>query len=370
MQSMLVTLLFSAVYIASVGATYAEFEFPLYKQCDHRWGDQQMGTKGAGERATVCREGCAMTSVSMLLAGLGSRAPFGGALSPGSFNQWLEDNHGYVCASGDCNDLVLAAPDRLSARITLVGETPPPPLEELRASIHRGRDFYLAHVRNASHFVLVVGAPAGMNGTVQVHDPFFNVSAYEWNEVSDVIHYRLHDTSRNIPRRGSYPLYKQCDPRWGNDTIISTTVCKVGCLMSSISMALAGHGVGIPTSRSGALAPATPGSLNAWLLSVGGYTPSNDLQESALMKVAQVGRVVWPTDGMHRSCDLTPAAVRTAVATRVAIANVLHGEHFVLATGVADDDDTLYVNDPGFETATYSIRKDVVGWRVFDMVVE
>lgn len=43
-----------------------------------------------------------------------------------------------------------------------------------------------------------------------------------------------------------YPLYKQCDPRWGGDIIESTTVCKVGCLMSSVSMALAGKNITIP----------------------------------------------------------------------------------------------------------------------------
>ncbi len=30
-----------------------------------------MGTRGPGERSTICGEGCAMTSVSMALAGLG-----------------------------------------------------------------------------------------------------------------------------------------------------------------------------------------------------------------------------------------------------------------------------------------------------------
>ena len=42
----------------------------------------------------------------------------------------------------------------------------------------------------------------------------------------------------------SYPLYKQCDARWANDQLgtSSNTICKAGCLMSSAAMALAGHG--------------------------------------------------------------------------------------------------------------------------------
>jgi hypothetical protein len=41
-----------------------------------------------------------------------------------------------------------------------------------------------------------------------------------------------------------YQMYKQCDPRWGNDPlgISSETICKSGCLISSVSMALSGVG--------------------------------------------------------------------------------------------------------------------------------
>ena len=53
--------------------------YPLYKQCDPLWGAQPMGTAGPGERATVCREGCAMTAVAMALAGQGYGIPPGDA---------------------------------------------------------------------------------------------------------------------------------------------------------------------------------------------------------------------------------------------------------------------------------------------------
>ena len=32
-----------------------------------------------------------------------------------------------------------------------------------------------------------------------------------------------------------------------------------------------------------------------------------------------------------------------------------------------DDADTLFVNDPGFNTTSYSYATDVVGYRIFDM---
>ena len=58
----------------------------------------------------------------------GSRA----ATTPGTFNAWLEANNGYRCDGGDCNNLVLEAPEalagapRLSANclVSLVRVTP------------------------------------------------------------------------------------------------------------------------------------------------------------------------------------------------------------------------------------------------------
>jgi hypothetical protein len=65
----------------------------------------------------------------------------------------------------------------------------------------------------------------------------------------------------------NYPMYKQCDSRWANDQLgtSSNTICKAGCLMSSASMALAGTGHSYD-----------PKSLNSWLKSNGGYV-SGDL---------------------------------------------------------------------------------------------
>lgn len=52
-----------------------------------------MGTPGYGERATICREGCAMSSLSMALAGFGVDID-GKPSNPGTLNKWLEANEG------------------------------------------------------------------------------------------------------------------------------------------------------------------------------------------------------------------------------------------------------------------------------------
>lgn len=61
------TLLLAAAAVSCISA----WNPPLYKQCDPSWGQNQMGVKGNGERSNICGEGCAMSSVSMALAGIG-----------------------------------------------------------------------------------------------------------------------------------------------------------------------------------------------------------------------------------------------------------------------------------------------------------
>lgn len=88
------------------------------------------------------------------------------------------------------------------------------------------------------------------------------------------------------------------------------------------------------------------------------------------MKVPLIdpARVSWPADGMHRTNDLNATALAAYLdAGRVVICNVDAGGHFVLATAVDADGDTVFVNDPGFNRQYYSLRDDIVGFRIFDM---
>lgn len=162
----------------------------------------------------------------------------------------------------------------------------------------------------------------------------------------------------------TYPLFKQCNASWGNDIMVSTTICKVGCLMSSTSMALRGNGIQID----GAI-PANPGTLNQWLKNNDGYDSSNDFKESVLPNITKKGAVIWPKDGMHKTNDLELQTVQLYLEQgRVMIANVMSGRHFVLVTGWDNDfPDTMLVNDPGFPRSNYSYSQDIVGWRIFDM---
>ena len=97
----------------------------------------------------------------------------GSAANPGTFNAWLEETNNYVCASGDCNNLVLNAPALLTPLLSLVGEVPPPPLADMQAGLASGDFIYVSHVHNQSHFVLLTGWDDSL-GAFVVNDPFFN----------------------------------------------------------------------------------------------------------------------------------------------------------------------------------------------------
>jgi len=132
-------------------------------------------------------------------------------------------------------------------------------------------------------------------------------------------------------------------------------------------MSIHGKNILIPTNGSYLLS--NPGTLNAWLRGNNGYTMQNDLKESVVPGV-NPSHISWPADGMHLSNDIPMSGIRSMLsAGRPVIANVMHGQHFVLVIGWdTKDADTLYINDPGFTRTTYSYSKDVVGWRLFDML--
>jgi hypothetical protein len=330
-----------------------KYTFPLYLQCDPRWSNNTMGNK---TQWTICQDGCAMSSTAMALAGLGVTID-NKPVTPGSFNTWLIANHGYWCTEGSCDDLNLTAPEQLSTVMTLIGEKEKPPYKEIAEDLALQNIIHVAHVRNKTHFVLLLSAlPKSPVQAFRVHDPAYSVTSYPYANISDIIRFKV-----NV-----YPRYMQCDPRWGDNKMGTDgdTVCKVGCLMSSISSAIAGTGIWVNNQTS------TPGTLNAFLRAHDGYeNGTSDLRESKIPLVAP-GRISWPSDGMHTTNDIPFDTIKKYLnqqTPRIVIANVMSGRHFVLVVGYRADGDTLVVNDSGFPGNVYSYSKDVVGWRIFDM---
>lgn len=138
----------------------------------------------------------------------------------------------------------------------------------------------------------------------------------------------------------SYPLYKQCDSRWGSEQLgtSSNTICKAGCAMSSLAMGLAGIGKSF-----------NPSTLNTWLKGHGGYVSGDLLVWGSVTSqgLSFIGKVA--------NSQIAPGLS----AGHVVILNVHNGGHWVLATAISGS--KISVNDPGFSTTSYEMSEIVAG---------
>jgi hypothetical protein len=159
----------SEISLAQSAAT-----FPLFKQCDSRWANQQLGTG----KLTICQAGCAMSSTSMVLAS------FGVNTNPSDLNNWLKANGGDVD-----QDLILwASVAKYQGKANLeyyfrgAGSLSQ---AGLAAAVAAGKGV-VVNVRNGGHWVLVTG---GSGPNFQVNDPGFSVSSYAYSGMSNFVVY-------------------------------------------------------------------------------------------------------------------------------------------------------------------------------------
>eukprot|EP01104_Vermistella_antarctica_P018493 TRINITY_DN6877_c0_g1_i3.p1 TRINITY_DN6877_c0_g1~~TRINITY_DN6877_c0_g1_i3.p1 ORF type:complete len:332 (-),score=49.17 TRINITY_DN6877_c0_g1_i3:14-1009(-) len=217
-----------------------------------------------------------------------------------------------------------------------------------------------------SALVVVFSGPQALGSVINVDDS--HASEHWMEEKAHVVH----EYVATAPGNNSFPngtfvplnynIYRQCNSSWANDLIYNQTVCEVGCLMSSISMALNGHQI-----QTSAFEESNPGSLNAWLRANHGYNLDNELIEDVIVSLSP-DHITYV--GAYRN---TTEFTRNDIVrmlqsqTQVVIANVMHGEHFVLVVGFHPaHPDMLFVNDPGFHKYMYW-WENVVGWRIFNM---
>eukprot|EP01125_Pyxidicula_operculata_P012030 TRINITY_DN3941_c0_g1_i1.p1 TRINITY_DN3941_c0_g1~~TRINITY_DN3941_c0_g1_i1.p1 ORF type:complete len:188 (-),score=29.29 TRINITY_DN3941_c0_g1_i1:17-580(-) len=169
----------------------AQLTYPLYKQCDTKWGQQEMGVPGQAEDDTICHQGCAMSCVSMALAGFNITID-GQVSTPETLNNWLRKNNGYVCLGGDCCNLVLDAPNRIAPlQVKSLGEPLTPFLPTLQKMVQDGL-IVIAHVRNRSHFVLLTGVV--LPSSFLVNDPGFDQKIYHYSDIHDILLYDFINT--------------------------------------------------------------------------------------------------------------------------------------------------------------------------------
>jgi len=137
----------------------------MYKQCDSQWGSYQIGSCDE----TICSVGCAMSSVSMMLATKGA------AVDPHSLNQYLTDNGGY--ADG-CN-IIWAYADAFGVTSFQGKETADE--AAICSGLNQGHGI-IANVNNGGHWVLLTGCLG--NGVFTVNDPGFKKDTYTFDEIS------------------------------------------------------------------------------------------------------------------------------------------------------------------------------------------
>ena len=139
----------------------------------------------------------------------------------------------------------------------------------------------------------------------------------------------------------TFPTYKQCDSSWGGINMGSangTTICKAGCLMSSVASGMAGFG----RKLTGGVVP-NPKTFNAWLQANGGY--SGNLYVWGAVSAPYTMSYQGQSDQISVTRDSICKGLLTVL-------NVNNGGHWVLALGF--DGDTFTVMDPGYSRTTYT----------------
>ena len=85
-------------------------------------------------------------------------------------------------------------------------------MTEIRRGLDAEDSIFIAHNPALEHFVLFTQA-SWINETFSVHDPFYNVSVYNFDETSGFLQYKIYGIARE------YPFYSQCNISWSNETM-------------------------------------------------------------------------------------------------------------------------------------------------------
>lgn len=136
----------------------------MYKQCDSRWANQQLGYCSQ----TICSAGCAMTSVAMMLKTKGAN------YDPSTLDHWLTVNGGY--ANG-C-DIYWGSVDAFGVTKFQGIETAS---ESEICSGLSAMHGIIANVNGGGHWVLLTGCKG--NGVFTVNDPGYSKTTYTMGEI-------------------------------------------------------------------------------------------------------------------------------------------------------------------------------------------
>lgn len=133
-----------------------------------------------------------------------------------------------------------------------------------------------------------------------------------------------------------YPMYKQCDAKWANEHVgtSTSTMCEVGCVVSAMAMALSGIGRNF-----------NPSTLNTWLKANGGFVNKDDFVWGSVNSL-----------GLSFSGKLPNSLVRINLDVGyIVIIHVRKQTHWVLATGY--DGTNIKVMDSRYDSTYYPLSE-------------
>lgn len=149
------------ILLAILATGVLGIDFPLYKQCDSKWGQEQLGTSSK----TICSSGCTVSSAAMMLYALGNTQ-----LDPSTLNKWLIENKGFDRG----NNFVWGSISKFG--VSFYGFISNSQIKEF---LDQGK-FLILNVRSGGHWVLATGYSGD---TIYVNDPGYSVESYTLSQV-------------------------------------------------------------------------------------------------------------------------------------------------------------------------------------------
>ena len=149
---------------------------------------------------------------------------------------------------------------------------------------------------------------------------------------------RAATTAATSPDGPTIPLYGQQWQPWGPQDLgtSSSTIASEGCALTASTMLLEDYGVST-----------SPGALNQWLISNGGYLDQDLLVWGAVAQYAKSKGVSISYSGWAATNLATIDSSLQAGNPVIAQVSLDGNMHFVLITGMGPDG-TLWINDPWF----------------------
>lgn len=136
-------------------------------------------------------------------------------------------------------------------------------------------------------------------------------------------------------------LFEQCDKRWAYKRMGRLTLCKAGCLVAAVAIALNDHGKRLNGGQ------INPGTLNDWLRRNRGF-------QGDLFVWGTVSRK-WGWTYKHQPTNINTIKKWAQNPRAVVILNVRRGRHWVYVTGIHGQ--SFDVADAGFNKESYPFRE-------------